>query len=173
MISSGLGHVSRGKLHPPRLRRDLRRRRGAHLVRGRIGALQLGEAFLDKRVAAAQGVIFRIRYFRPVIGVIGLVRAGDLRRQPRQFGLGLFGRQLADRHGRGCFCRRFFRRLLRHVVFLSVLRAAKRALNPQTGARGYLSTNCGIRERASSGKGLFVAILRDGPSGLLRMKGAG
>ena len=71
-------------------------RRGADLVGGAVGAFEIGEAGLDRGVAAFERVEIRVRHHGRVGLVIREVRGVDLACQHREFGLGLGGGQVFD-----------------------------------------------------------------------------
>ncbi len=64
-------------------------RRGANALAGAIAAFQFGKTRLNLFIAAAQCVIFAVRYKRRILLVIGRIMGGYFFGQPRQFRFGL------------------------------------------------------------------------------------
>ena len=93
-------------------------RHRADFARRRIPADQFRKARLDRVVALAQRVIFRVRYARRIVLVVALVVCGDLACETRKLCLGLLFGQIfrvgkigeflrhnthySKRHGRAC-----------------------------------------------------------------------
>ncbi len=72
------------------------RRRGADLARQALQRAQVRERFLDRLVAAAQRVVFRVRHRRRVLLVVGCVVLRDFGLKARVLGLGLLLGQFVD-----------------------------------------------------------------------------
>ena len=74
-------------------------RRRADAFRGAVGAHELGEACLDRRVAPAQCVVLGVGDLRRVLAVIELVMVADERGEAAKFGLGIGPLQRLDGGG--------------------------------------------------------------------------
>ena len=114
--------------------------RGANAPVLRVGASQCRKRCLDRRIALAQGVVFRVGNNRRVLAVIALVVLGDLRAELRVF-LARFGR------GQG-----FDRRLLGHGGKLSQALAGRKPSSARwpasSASSGAIQAKSGIWWRA-------------------------
>ncbi len=68
-----------------------------HPLAGAVGPLQIRKALLDRRVAAPQGVVFRVRQDRRVLDVVGTIGVGDGGGEAAQLVPGLGFAQRVDR----------------------------------------------------------------------------
>jgi hypothetical protein len=75
--------------------------RGADLPAQALDCSQVREALLDRLVAAAQRIIFRVRNGRRVPLIVGLVVLAQLGFEPGMLGLALGGGQRIDLDGAG------------------------------------------------------------------------
>ncbi len=123
----------------PDLAEALRRRRADPLRRA-VVADQLGEARLDRGVAAAQGVVYGVVDLGVVVAVIGVVRRPDPGSETGEFRRRVLGRQIRDPNVVGHRCPSSNAAAARRASSVSLAPDSIRAISSKRASASRVST---------------------------------